>query len=45
MTDVFGYFKVPGSDPDDDAILTGGLEVPIGSPIARLACQVSASRR
>jgi hypothetical protein len=42
MTEVFGYFRVPGKQHDDDAVLTAGLDVPITSPIARLAHQVSA---
>jgi len=45
-TEIFGFFAVPGDehdhDDDEDVVLTGGLEVPISSPIARLAHHVSA---
>jgi hypothetical protein len=42
VTDVFGYFRLPGGEHDDDVLLTGGLEVPAGSPIAQIAHRVSA---
>jgi hypothetical protein len=42
MTEIFGYFRVPGEGHDDDVVLTAGLEVPIRSPIAMLAHHVTA---
>ena len=42
-TEVFGYFRLPGAAHDNDVVLTAGLLVPVGSPIARLAHHVSAS--
>lgn len=44
-TEVWGLFRLPGEEHDDDAVLTGGLEVPITSPIARLARHVGARPR
>src|SRR5215472_12309337 len=41
-TDIFGYFRLPGDEHDDDSVITAGLFVPISSPIARLAHQVGA---
>jgi hypothetical protein len=41
-TDIFGFFCVPGEQHDDDVLLTAGLDVPAGSPIARMAIRVSA---
>src|SRR5215470_16528553 len=41
-TDVWGYFRLPGAAHDNDAVLTAGLLVPVGSPIARLAHRISA---
>lgn len=40
-TEIFGYFRVPGREHDDDVVLTADLTVPVASPIARLARKVS----
>jgi hypothetical protein len=42
LTSVFGYFRLPGEEHDDDVLLTGDLEVPARSPIAEIAHRVSA---
>src|SRR5262249_16974603 len=42
MTEIFGYFRMPGEGHDGDVVLTAGLEVPIRSPIALLARHVTA---
>jgi hypothetical protein len=42
VTEVFGYFRLPGEEHDDDVLLTAGLEVPAGSPAAAMAHGVSA---
>lgn len=42
ITEVFGYFRLPGEVHDDDTLLTAVVEVPAGSPIAEMARQVSA---
>ncbi len=44
MTDVFGYWQVPGQD-SDDLIHADGFTVPARSPVARLARKVARSRR
>jgi hypothetical protein len=41
-TEIFGYFRLPGAAHDNDAVLTAGLLVPVGSPIAQLAHHISA---
>lgn len=41
-TEAFGYFRLPGDEHENDVLLTAGFEVPVGSPIARMAHQVSA---
>jgi len=43
MTEVFGYFRLPGDEHENDALVTGECEVPTDSPIARMACQVAGS--
>lgn len=45
VTEAFGYFRLPGQEHDEDVLLAGGLEVPVGSPIAQIAHRVAASRR
>ncbi len=40
-TEIFGYFGLAGSDDDEDFMTTASLVVPVGSPIARMAYQVS----
>lgn len=42
-TDVWGFFVLPGPEHDADVVLTAGLLVPAGSPIARLAHRAAAS--
>lgn len=44
LTEVFGFYQIPGQDPDD-LVQAAGFEVPTRSPIARLARQVAASPR
>jgi len=41
ITEVFGYFRLPGEVHDDDTLQTAIVDVPAGSPIARMAHQVS----
>jgi len=40
-TEVWGFFRQPGEECDDDALVTASLLVPAGSPIAAMAHQVS----
>ncbi len=40
-TEVWGFFRQPGEEHDDDALITAALLVPAGSPIARMAREVS----
>jgi hypothetical protein len=42
VVEVFGFFCEPGPEHDDDVLQTPCLAVPPGSPIARMACEVSA---
>jgi hypothetical protein len=42
VVEVFGFFCQPGQEHDDDLLQTGCLAVPPGTPIARIACEVSA---
>jgi hypothetical protein len=42
FTQVFGFYRHPGDDPDD-LIQAPGFDIPAGSPIARLAHKVAAS--
>jgi hypothetical protein len=42
FTQVFGFYRQPGDDPDD-LIQAPGFDIPAGSPVARLARQVAAS--
>jgi hypothetical protein len=44
LTEVFGYYQVPGQD-SDDLIHADGFAVPIGSPVALMAHKVARSRR
>jgi hypothetical protein len=39
-TEVFGFFRLPGDEHDDDSLVTASIVVPAGSPIARMAHQV-----
>lgn len=36
-TEAWGYFRQPGEEHDDDALVTADLLVPAGSPIAQMA--------
>ena len=40
-TEVFGFFRLPGDEHDDDSLVTASIVVPAGSRIARMAHQVS----
>jgi len=42
ITAIWGYFRQPGEDHEDDLLETGCLEVPARSPIARMARQIAA---
>jgi hypothetical protein len=42
FTQVFGFYRRPGDDPDD-LIQVPGFDIPAGSPVACLARQVAAS--
>jgi len=42
ITEVFGYFRLPGDVHDDDTLQTAVVDVPAGSSIAKIAHQVSA---
>jgi hypothetical protein len=42
LTEIFGYFRLPGEEHDDDVLLTAGLDVPHGSPMADMARRISA---
>jgi len=44
-TEIFGFFGPAGSEDDDDFVTTASLVVPVGSPIARMAYQVSRQDR
>jgi hypothetical protein len=44
LTEVFGFYQVPGQD-SDDLIHADGFAVPAGSPVALMAHKVARSRR
>lgn len=41
IVEVFGFFCQPGEGHDEDLLQTACLAAPPGSPIARMACDVS----
>lgn len=46
LTEIFGFFRVPGKPhDDDDAVLTADLTVPVSSPVAQLARHVGVDPR
>lgn len=42
VTEAFGYFTLPGSEPGDDVLQTGSFETPAGSPIGWAARHAAA---